>query len=169
MARAATSTGLPKAGKKSTVLAILDQKVETKVKHIILSIAVLFACFGLITFQVSSIIERGQAGDLRVVAFANYQTRIDTYQTAVVQYDQCVARIESRVVIRGRLNSITNLLGTVVRIFVGDNEPSPQVVAVFDAIDQELGSIDTELPVLGLSICPPLPVAPRVVPDPDTP
>ncbi len=156
---------LRETGKRTN--EVLDLVVQTRVKHILGTIVVGFLCFGLISVQYGSILANNRASDLRDTNFATYQVQLDTYRTALTQYEQCLTRIEVRTIYRERFIVANQTKVKIIDAFRGDREPSPEQVEVYRILDEELAGINEGLPVLERSTCPPYPpVAPTPVLNP---
>ncbi len=147
---------------------ILDLIVQTRVKHILGTIVVLFVCFGLLTYQNGTILNSTRASDLRDTNFATYQVQLDSYRTALTQYEACLTRIEVRSLYRERFLVANETKVKIIDAFRGDGEPSPEQIEVYKILDDELAGINEEIPVLERSTCPPYPpTAPEPVVDPN--
>ncbi len=152
-----TSSGLRKAA--TGAREIWDRRVVVKIKHILETIVVLFVVFGLITWQVGTLLESSRQGDLRDARGEVYQAQLNTYQISLNQYEACQAQIEQRLIDRERFTASNLTLRAVVDAF-GADSTDPAFATVYSILDRELEAIINTLPILGRDICPEIPVQP---------
>lgn len=153
-----TSSGWRKA--VTPAKKMLDQRIVVKVKHLLGVIVVLFIVFGMMAWQQRSLVNADRARDLAAVSFTSFQARQDAYQTAVAQYDTCLARIETRDAVRNRFLASADTNRLMIDAISVDNPDSPVIQALYDIVELEIEGIQNELPSLPQDTCPSNPPKP---------
>jgi len=144
---------------------LLNLTVETKVKHILVTIAVAFLTFGLVFYMVEGNGNRDLAREQRANAVVTYQAALRVYDTQVTQVNQCNARYEgrqsARALFTAQNQTIRSILTIVDELHDGTN---PVLVQSFHQLDLQDALIEVTYPAGEANTCPPPPTLP-VVPE----
>lgn len=146
------------------VIHLLDTTVETKIKHILVTIAVGFGVSSLVFYMVESNGNRDLLREQRANDAQNYASALRVYDTQVTQIAQCNARFDGRQAARVLFTSQNNTLRTILQIAddANPNPTSPVVMSLFDELDHQDERIAAQYPPDEVNTCPPLPPLPVV-------
>lgn len=140
---------------------VRNQTVTTRVKHIVLVALIGTVAFVGIVYQIQQINAHDRAGDQRAAALEAYSAAKDTYNTQVVQYNACVASIESREATRADNERDNNVLRAIAAALAERFGDDPFIIDLQSIIEQGAQLDDQERPQIDPATCPPPPVAPE--------
>lgn len=146
------------------VRAVLNTEVETKIKHILLTVAVAFAIFALVFYMVESNGNQDLVRAQRADDVQTYQSALRIYDTQVTLVNQCNTRFDSRVALRALFVSQNNTLRTMLQIIdlAHPETTSPLLLSMFNELDLQDARINDQYPPDEAKDCPEMPALPTV-------
>lgn len=146
------------------VKAVLNTEVETKIKHILVTIFVAFAVVGLVLYMVESNGNNDRRREQQSNDAQAYQAALRIYDTQVTQVNQCNTRFDSRVALRALFVSQNNTLRTMLQIIdaAHPDTTSALLLSMFNELTLQDARIDDQYPPDEINDCPPMPEVPEV-------
>lgn len=142
---------------------VRNKEITTRVKHAVLVGTIAVVAFVGLVWQIQQINARDRADDQRTAAIETYNQAVRTYDTEVIQYNACLASIESREATRADNARDNALFATFVEIFdfyLGESA-DPAITDLRAAVVEGARLDEAERPEIDPSTCPPPPVPPE--------
>lgn len=144
--------------------ALLNISVQTKIKHILVTVAVAFGVFSL----VFSMLETNGNRDLQREKHNNdvltYQAAVRLYDTQVIQVDQCNSRYDTRQAVRAVFIGQNEMVRSMLTIIdeANPDPPSAILLSLFNEVNLQEARIVDEYPENEQNECPEMPTPPEV-------